>query len=94
MLQTAGRRRMHATSSTEASSSANVTVEFNAHSQSNIAVVQTDLTNAVIGGDLLVSSVLCTRHRLLLFNGRKPVPGEGDWRDLVSKLRLCEQRTL
>ena len=42
---------------TEPSSSANVTVEFNAHSESNIAVVQTDLTNAVIGGDLLVSSV-------------------------------------
>ena len=53
---------------TEASSSANVTVEFNAHSQSNIAVVQTDLTNAVIGGDLMVSSVLCADPRSLLFS--------------------------
>lgn len=49
--------------STEASSSANVTVEFNAHSQSNIAVVQTDLVNAVIEGDLMVSPALCGHQR-------------------------------
>ena len=63
--------------STDASSSANVTVEFNAHSQSNIAVVQTDLTNAVIGGDLMVSPVLRADPRSLLFSCRNAVLGVG-----------------
>ena len=65
---------------------ANVTVEFNAHSESNIAVVQTDLTNAVIGGDLLVSSVSAPTTGVLPVYFRTPALGVGDWQDLVSNL--------